>query len=146
MTDGAVLGSSLRERRPNEPTAGAPARCGARPSGAWAGARDRPRRYRNVDDAPTLRPRVVAHQLERGAIVEPVALHHDALRALDHRAPLERRLELVDLDLQPRGLLVAPQRDLDRALDDLRRRGLDPRGDPALGGARDELDVAVARL
>jgi hypothetical protein len=45
-----------------------------------------------------------------------MALHQDPLRALDDRAPVERRLELIDLDLQPQRLLVAAQRDLDRAL------------------------------
>src|SRR4051812_9574092 len=54
----------------------------------------------DVDDAPALPAGVVAHQLEGIALAEPVALHEDALRPLDRRAALERRLELVDLDLQ----------------------------------------------
>src|SRR3954454_13140705 len=70
-------------------------------------------RARDVDDAPALAAGVVAHQLEGVALAERVALHEDALRALDRRAPLERRLELIDLDLQPRGLLVPPERHLD---------------------------------
>ena len=47
---------------------------------------------------------MVAQELERGAVVDAVALHQDALGALDHRAALERALELVDLLLQPLGL------------------------------------------
>ena len=43
-------------------------------------------------------------------------------------------------------LLVAAQRDLDRALHGLAARRLDPGGDAALRRAGDELDVAVARL
>src|SRR5215211_5528010 len=67
----------------------------------------------DVDHAPALPAGVVAHQLEGVPLAEPVALHEDALRALDRRAALERRLELVDLDLQPRGLLVPAERHLD---------------------------------
>jgi hypothetical protein len=59
---------------------------------------------------------------------------------------MERRLQLVDLHLELGGLLVAPQRDLDRALHDLGRAGFDPGRDPAFGRASDEVDVAVARL
>ena len=76
--------------------------------------------------APARRARVVAQQLERRALVDAVALHQDALGALDHRPALERRLELVDLSGSCARLAVAAQRDLDRALDRLRRRRLDP--------------------
>jgi hypothetical protein len=43
---------------------------------------------------------VVAHDLERLALVDRVTLHQDALRALDLDAALERGFELLDLDLQ----------------------------------------------
>ena len=44
---------------------------------------------------------MVAHQLERGALVDAVALHHDSLGALDHGPARERGLELLDLGLDP---------------------------------------------
>ena len=59
------------------------------------GRRRRPGRTRVV-------ARVVAQQLERVALVDAVALHEDALGALDHAAPFERALELLDLLVQPR--------------------------------------------
>src|SRR5687768_1720686 len=73
-------------------------------------------RARDVDDAAALRARMVAQQVERCAVVEAVTLHQDALGALDDRAPVERRLELLDLDLEPRLLLVAAQGHLDGTL------------------------------
>jgi hypothetical protein len=55
-------------------------------------------RERDVEYAPALRPRVVAQEPEGSALVDPVALHQDPLGALDHRAAVERGLQLVDLD------------------------------------------------
>src|SRR3954454_10429689 len=45
-------------------------------------------------DPPRRRSGVLAQQLERLALAHPVALHEDALRALDQRPALERALEL----------------------------------------------------
>src|SRR5215210_9589045 len=47
-------------------------------------------RLRDVHHAPGGRPRVVAQQLERLTLADPVAFHEDALRPLDHRPALER--------------------------------------------------------
>src|SRR6185312_11397203 len=102
-------------------------------------------RLRDVDDAAALGARMGAQALERGALVDAVALHQDALRALDRRAADERALELVDLRLQPCELGMAAQRDLDRALHRLRHVGARLRGDAAIGGARDEVGVVLQR-
>ena len=67
-------------------------------SRASAAARGRPSRPAATSTTRRLcAARVVAQQLERLALVDPVALHEDPLGALDHGAPLERRLELLDL-------------------------------------------------
>src|SRR4051812_14750591 len=52
--------------------------------------------------------RLIAQLLERGAVVEAVALHEDPLRALDHCTARERTLELLRL-------AEAPQRHVERA-------------------------------
>ena len=86
----------------------------------------------------------LAQQLERLALVDAVALHEDALRALDRPAPLERALELRDLLGQARRLRVAAQRELDRALDLVEEAQPREGVDAALGGARDEAGLVAA--
>ena len=102
-------------------------------------------RVRDVDDAAAFGAGVGAQALEGGAVVDAVALHQDALRALDHGAPFERALELVDLRLQALDLGVAAQRHLDRALHRLRAARLRLRVDAAVGRARGELGVVLQR-
>src|SRR5829696_3452141 len=100
--------------------------------------------HRHVDDAAVRGAGLLAQALERLALVNAVALHQDALRALDHRPALQRRLELVDLLGEPLRLAVAAHRDLDGALHLVRLRGRDVGGDAALGGARHEVHVGLA--
>ena len=52
---------------------------------------------RELDDAAVGAARLLAHELERLALVDAVALHEDPLGALDRAAPLQRALELLDL-------------------------------------------------
>src|SRR3954464_5025258 len=101
-------------------------------------------RVGEVDDAQVGAPRLLAQQLERLALVDAVALHEDALRALDRAAALDRALELLDLLGQPRGLLVAAHGKLDRALDLVDEARPRERVDPALRGARDEAGLVPA--
>ena len=70
--------------------------------------------------------RVVAQQLERLVGVDRMARHQDSLRLLDHRPAPECALQVVVLR-------EALQRDVDRALQLLRRRVDDVGEDAALG-------------
>src|SRR3954468_9911802 len=63
----------------------------------------------DVDQRPSRPARVGADALERLAVAEVVALHEDALRALDLRPALEGVQQLGEL-------AVALERDVDRAL------------------------------
>src|SRR3954451_11972594 len=74
-------------------------------------------RCRHVDHGAIGAARVLAHPLEGGAVVEVVALHEDALGALDDGSALERVLEALDLLGQLALLAPAPRGDLDGALD-----------------------------
>src|SRR5215210_4040414 len=64
---------------------------------------------REVDQLAVVDARALAQHLERAGLVDGVALHQDALRALGQRATPERPLELVELG-------EAAQHDVDRAL------------------------------
>src|SRR5436190_22299519 len=99
---------------------------------------------REVDDAPVRLARLLAQELERLALVDAVALHDDALGPLDRAAPLERALELRDLLGEAARLAVAPQRQLDRALDLVEEAHPREGVDPALGGARHEAGLVAA--
>src|SRR4051794_37906192 len=83
-------------------------------------------RLRHVHDSPRRRPGALAQELERLALAHPVALHEDALRALDQRPALERALKLLDLLGQPHGFAVPAHRDLDRRLHRVGLRRLHP--------------------
>ena len=58
-------------------------------------------RARNRRHGAPVATRVVAEELERRAVVHAMALHEDALGALDDGPPLERGLELVDALAEP---------------------------------------------
>src|SRR4051812_30606424 len=100
-------------------------------------------RARDVDHGAIAPAGVIAQPLEGRAVIDRVALHEDALRALDDRAALERPLEALDLVEQRPLRLEAPGRHLDRPLD--RLWGLLARvgEDPAAGGLGDELRVLL---
>ena len=124
------------------PTGGNPARAPCRAAAHARRARPAPRRPR----AGPLAREWSRRQLERLPLVDAVALHQNPLGALDHTAPLERALELLDLLVQPAGLAVPAHGDLDRPLDRLRVHRLHVRGDPALGRSREEVDVGIGQL
>src|SRR5919204_1441304 len=99
----------------------------------------------HVDHPPAAGAGVLAQEVERLALGDRVALHEDALRALDHGPALERALELLDLLAQRPRLGVAAHRHLERAPD---RLGRGPPGvgeDAALSRAGDELGVLAVQ-
>ena len=101
-----------------------------------------------VATSTTLRPRLRAWSRSIAKAARSsmhVALHEDALGALDHRAPLERRLQLRDLLGQLRLLGVPAQRELDRDLDLVRVLRPGEAVDPARGGTGEEVPF-VGRL
>jgi hypothetical protein len=91
----------------------------------------------DVEHPPAGGARMVAQQLERLPLADAVALHQDALGTLDHRAPIERGLELGDLLVEPLLLAMAPHRDVDRPLNVLRLPRIHVAGDPHVGRVRD---------
>src|SRR6266516_3216597 len=98
-------------------------------------------RGRHRDHRAVVAARVLAQQLEGRAVVEVVALHEDALGALDERATLQRPLEA--LDLLAKGLMVAPapHRHLDGGLDRVGRLLARVGEDAALSRLGDEVRV-----
>src|SRR5919107_2044335 len=86
----------------------------------------------DVDHGAVATAGMVAEAIEGPALVDAVALHEDALRPLDERAPLERGLETVHLLDELALLGVAADRDLDGGLDRLGVAHARVRGDPAL--------------
>src|SRR3954454_3568622 len=97
----------------------------------------------NLDDRAVAAAGVVAQPVERLALRHAVALHEDALRALDERPALEGGLEPLDLLDKLALLLVPAHSDLDRGLDRLGASLARVRGDAAVGSRGDEGGVLL---
>src|SRR4051812_9224322 len=97
----------------------------------------------DVDHRAVAAAGVVAQAVERPPLVDAVALHDDALGALDQRAALERGLEALNVLDELALLRVAAHGHLDGGLDRLRFPEARVAEDPALGGGADERGVLV---